>query len=61
LGRACAAKAGILRLLEKCGEWQPTYSMLAVLEQVLVYDQKRGGMEFQRDREEEGGVIVRAT
>jgi hypothetical protein len=34
--------------------------MLAVLEQILVFEQKRGGMEFQRGREEEGGIIVRA-
>jgi hypothetical protein len=52
LGRAYAAKAAILHLLEKSGEWQPTYSILAVIEQILVFEQKRGGMEFQRDREE---------
>ena len=60
LGRAYSAKAAILQLLEKSGEWQPSYSMLAVLEQILVFEQKRGGMEFQRNREEEGGIIVRA-
>jgi len=43
LGRAYAAKAAILHL---------SYSILAVLEQILVFEQKRGGMEFQRDREE---------
>jgi hypothetical protein len=31
LGRSNTAKEGIVRLLEKTGEWQPTYSMLAVI------------------------------
>lgn len=50
-GRASATKEGIVRLLEKTGEWQPTYSMLAVIEQILAYELKMGH-EYQRDREE---------
>lgn len=52
LGRANAAKEGIIRLLDKFNEWQPSYSMLATIEQLLVFQEKRFNIDYRRDQEE---------
>ena len=39
LGKAMTCRAHLIRLLKKVSEWTADYSHLAVIEQVLIFDE----------------------